>query len=302
MIPGLNSASVSGAIRTSVKARQTMDTMTRQIATGQRVSSVKDDGAAWARASALRSEAPQWAVRLDTLNRAEIALDTTMAWVTQTMSVLDRLGELVLAARTMPAGSSARQAIAAEWNQVTEWVSAANATGNNPGMTGTGVGSGWVTGGYDLTISGDDFYGPQTLSVWPNGSAFHNWFILVDAARPIALRGLDINNANSATLDLATTSINSLKTAGRNWFQNSGVDQRRVDRLQIQAEKAAALVEQKASTLTDADMGKASTARANAETRQQVAMQTVRSAITAYGNMASGLLGNVQRTQRGILA
>jgi flagellin-like hook-associated protein FlgL len=45
MIGGLTS-SLSLAQRTASKASATMDDMTRQIATGQRVSSVKDNGAA----------------------------------------------------------------------------------------------------------------------------------------------------------------------------------------------------------------------------------------------------------------
>jgi flagellin-like hook-associated protein FlgL len=54
---GIPSSGIASAVRTAGKARATMDTMARQIATGQRVSSVKDDGAAWARANAARGEA-----------------------------------------------------------------------------------------------------------------------------------------------------------------------------------------------------------------------------------------------------
>jgi flagellin-like hook-associated protein FlgL len=54
--------------------------------------------------------------------------------------------------------------------------------------------------------------------------------------------------------------------------------------------------------LSDADLGQASAARAQAETRQQLAIGTVRQAISAYEGFASGLLGNVQRTQRGVMA
>ena len=55
-------------------------------------------------------------------------------------------------------------------------------------------------------------------------------------------------------------------------------------------------------SLTDADLGQVSAARAQADTRQQLALDTIKTALTAYGNYAGGLLGNVQRTQRGVLA
>jgi flagellin-like hook-associated protein FlgL len=61
-------------------------------------------------------------------------------------------------------------------------------------------------------------------------------------------------------------------------------------------------LEQQASALTDADLGRASATRTQAETRQQLALATVRQALDAYGAYAGGLLANVQRTQRGLVA
>lgn len=54
MTSDLSSSGIASSIRTASQARATMETMGRQIATGQRVSSVKDDGAARARAVQLR--------------------------------------------------------------------------------------------------------------------------------------------------------------------------------------------------------------------------------------------------------
>jgi hypothetical protein len=56
MIDGLRS-SIALAQRTATKASETLASTTRQIATGQRVSSVKDDGAAWTQAVALKADA-----------------------------------------------------------------------------------------------------------------------------------------------------------------------------------------------------------------------------------------------------
>jgi flagellin-like hook-associated protein FlgL len=74
------------------------------------------------------------------------------------------------------------------------------------------------------------------------------------------------------------------------------------DRIIDRAEKKADRLTLAAETLTEADLGKVSAARAQADTRQQLALQTIQQALTAYGNYAGGLLGNVQRTQRGVLA
>ncbi|MFM1976510.1 MAG: hypothetical protein RL145_1356, partial [Pseudomonadota bacterium] len=56
MLDGLRS-SIALAQRTATKASETLTSTTRQIATGQRVSSVKDDGAAWTQAVALKADA-----------------------------------------------------------------------------------------------------------------------------------------------------------------------------------------------------------------------------------------------------
>jgi flagellin-like hook-associated protein FlgL len=81
----------------------------------------------------------------------------------------------------------------------------------------------------------------------------------------------------------------------------SGVD-RRLDRHDQSLVVKAQSLETMIGSLTDADLGKVSTARDQAETRQQLALDIIKSALAAYGNYASGLLGNVQRTQRGVMA
>jgi flagellin-like hook-associated protein FlgL len=73
-----------------------------------------------------------------------------------------------------------------------------------------------------------------------------------------------------------------------------------MERETAQINTSADRLEAAAETLTEADLGKASTALRQAETRQQLALSTVRQALNAYGAYAGGLLGNVQRTQRAI--
>jgi hypothetical protein len=82
----------------------------------------------------------------------------------------------------------------------------------------------------------------------------------------------------------------------------SGGAQRRADSMADHAAAQADRVEAAAASLTDADLGQVAAQRATAQTRQQLALQTVRAALDAYGAYAGGLLGNAQRSQRSILA
>jgi hypothetical protein len=298
---GISSSGIASAVRTASTARASMDSMTRQITTGQRVASVKDDSAAWAQAAALRAELPVWDQRGQSMREAQGGLDYVAMVVDNTTRALDRLAELALLARTSGVGSTARQAIAAEWAEVTEWTKVHDQIGDNPFFQSTAAASGWVVGGYDFA-SRDPWYGPGNFSIFPNGAGFDNWMELVDAGRPVALRGFDMANATSAMLDDAMTSIRSLQQVGRNWQREIASDHARADRLEREADAGGDRVRLQIGSLTDADLGKASTARAQAETRQQLALSTVRQALDAYGAYAGGLLGNVQRTQRGISA
>ena len=113
--------------------------------------------------------------------------------------------------------------------------------------------------------------------------------------------------ATTSQLDDARTTLSTLKgeTSGGwlgAWDAATAADLRQVDTMKSMAEAATMRLEAQIGALTDADFGKASTARANAEARQQLALSTIQRAISAYGNFAGGLLGNVQRTQRGVLA
>jgi flagellin-like hook-associated protein FlgL len=299
MIGGLTS-SLALAQRTASKARANMDEMSRQIATGQKVSSVKDDGAAWTRAASVRSEMVQWDVRQQTLGRIETGLDTTALWVEQTMAAFNQLSQLVLDARSTVAGSSSRAKIAAEWAQVVEWTRSFDGVNNNPTFINTGfIAAG--PGGYDFG-SVDSFYGPEVYNAYPHGAGFDNWMDFVGTGVPVTMRGADILNASTADLDDVQAKINQMLGSGHLWMRSIAADQNGVDRLEVVASKGMDRAAGQIGSLTDADLGKASTQLRQSEARQQLALDTIKTALTAYGNYAGGLLGNVQRTQRGVLA
>lgn len=301
MISGLNNSGIASAIRTAGQARATMDTMSRQIATGQRVASVKDDGASWVRASVLRSDQVQWEDRSQTLNRVEVGLKATQATLDEVRSRFDRLGELILSARTSAPGSSTRAALQAEW---TTLATPSFSGGTNPAFDNlTGFSIDALGAGYRMNTT-DPFFSGTRFAAYSNLDLFSQWTTMTG---PVQLSTFNLLNATDSQLDQAATAVNTLRgrtgyTWLAQWDAENSADLQQVDRLKDMSEAASARLEGQIASLTDADLGKASAARSMAETRQQLALSTVRQAISTYGAFATGLLGNVQRTQRGITA
>ncbi|MCU0882154.1 MAG: hypothetical protein MUF14_05745, partial [Hyphomonadaceae bacterium] len=112
------SSSLALAQRTATSARSTMDSMSRQIATGQKVSSVKDDGAAWARANSLRNDASTWDWRASEAQRYLPVADLTATHIEEGLSLQrDALSVLQRAANTA-AGSADRRRFQTEWQEI----------------------------------------------------------------------------------------------------------------------------------------------------------------------------------------
>jgi flagellin len=293
---GPMSSSLSLAQRTASKARATMDDMSRQIATGQKVSSVKDDGAAWARAAALTASKVDHEARIFALDRVDAGLAAQRAVNDARMEVLEELKGLLLSARSHNPGSTARVQLAAPW--ATLVTTGLSFQPNNPVFANmTGYGSDASGTGVRMTGTGDPLLGGERWAIEPSAS---NWM----------LGGLDIFNITTATTTELDDMIAEVQVYlghsgsgwATDWGQQIGADERTSAWMRDYSNSALDRIDTAIGSLTDADMGKASTARANAETRQQLALSTIQQAISAYGNFASGLLGNVQRTQRGLLA
>ena len=307
MISGLNASGIASAIRTAGRARETMDTMARQIATGQRVASVKDDGAAWARAAQLRSDQVTWSGRRDVLTLVKTDMEAYQAAVTQQQMITGKLQELVLAARAHEAGSRARINLQAEW---AAWVQAASDVRGNAFafQNATFVTDGWNSG-IELSAADSFLSGSGRFLVDPTFDT--NFITGANPAqgRPIAPSTVNLAAASTANLDDTRTSLTTILGNGptvttflhlRN--QEGARDIARAERMIAQASRFEDTLQFAIGSLTDADLGRASAARAQAETRQQLALSTVRQAISTYASFAGGLLGNVQRTQRGVLA
>ena len=299
MISGLNSSGIASAIRTAGQARATMDTMTRQIATGQKVASVKDDGAAWARAAGLRAQKAQIQGRETILSLMSSVAAAQGARAEQSDAMQQRMIDIVTQAMSYAAGSQARAALGAEWDQIyAGWIAAR--VPDNPVSGSTSVGNGvWGIRG----TSADPLLDTVRVHSLDHRSWADNGHHTTDyATNGVPINAIDVRNGSAANL------TNGLATLRMHLFavvpphSAWGADTKTLERAQDWSKQEEARLDGAIGSLTDADLGKASAARAQAETRQQLALSTVRQAISAYGNYASGLLGNAQRTQRGIIA
>ena len=293
MISGLNASGIATAIRSAGQARATMDTMARQIATGQRVASVTDDGASWVRAQALRStavinrDAADWAGRANAINQAGIAGQEDI------IARLDRMKQLAISASGAALGTSNRSALQVEYAALLEDLNktrSINTVDGNPA-------SWWETNPNAVTFS----------AAWVARDPTGTGEFLEDTSSSLGQPSTLIATANLATDSAATLStlvarLDQALDSSRRVSAQGAAAMAATSRMQERARSRADRADAAAGALTDADLARASAARATAEANQQLALGTLRQAISAYGSYASGLLGNAQRTQRGILA
>jgi flagellin len=290
MIGGLGS-SLSTALRTAGEARARVDRSTREIATGQRVSSVKDDGAAWARAARQRSDAQagrMLAGQLDWL-RAGVGIHRTSV---ESRLVLGAMSEHNALRATDPSMSAATRAqIDAQQDEISAQVSDLSPTNHDDAISLIATsGAVWQPSG----SSAADANMAWVHSI--DGTTMATSWSPVTYQTAIAMN--DVSSVANATTSRANRAVRNGEW--RTLAQNlAGLDRllaSQGDHIRATADRQDA----QAASLTEVDLGKASSMRAQAQARQQLALDTVRVALTAYGQFAGGLLGNVQRTQRAI--
>jgi flagellin-like hook-associated protein FlgL len=286
MIAGLSSSGIATAIRTAGRARETMDTMSRQIATGQRVSSVKDDGAAWGRAAGLRSQVTGTQALRTNLERLQMVFTVNAAATEARMEAIEPLEQNALAAMDPGLSASARAAL--------------QAAQSIPPSSAASIGA----------ASHDQFSSSGARFTFNSLDADNQLAVLVsDAGATQTYQGSGFATAPAgSTTDLSTPA--TAATARQLILDSLALQRSRLaywgsvanglEHLESHLSRAEDRLQAGIGSLTDTDLGKASAARAQAETRQQLALSTVRQAISAYSSFATGLLGNVQRTQRAV--
>jgi flagellin len=307
---GISSSGIAAAVRTAGKARATMDTLGRQIATGQRVSSAKDDGAAWTRAAELKSERVTWSFRHDALKAFGAKADLSLAHIEEGDSI-QREAQLVLAqAAQFAPGSSDRARLNVQWEELRARADAVRElylAAAQQGSPAIQVEHNGVPGQWVLDAFGPDSFLDEVVvrEAWwlgqgTIGIATPGYTTTVAAVESNFLTATQAQMAAAATELLTSTAAGIARTQGA--VAMIGGELNTIDRARDVAAKRMDGIDTAIGSLTDADLGRASAARAQAESRQQLALSTVRQALDAYGAYAGGLLGNVQRTQRGISA
>jgi hypothetical protein len=297
---GISSSGIASAVRTAGKARATMDTMARQLATGQRVASVKDDGAAWARANAARSESKAAEVGAGMAQTVAGQVDVVRLMGEEVQAGFAQLDAILTSALQFQPGSTQRAALARDYNAIANHLVALNARA-------------WEASGYNGTWVNDGTSpeGHWYMNAFAPGTGLDghkvrdgSWNTFLNSW--VAAQDLNTMTVAQVQSFKATLAGEESPTPGLAWFYAYtpavASDVRGLERAAVQQSQRADLFAGIAASLTDADLGRASAARAQAETRQQLALATVGQALNAYGAYAGGLLGNVQRTQRGINA
>jgi hypothetical protein len=297
---GAMSSSLALAQHAATKARATMDTMTRQIATGQKVSSVKDDGAAWTRANAARSESKASEVRADMARGVAAKVDVIRLMGEEVQAGFIQLDAILTSALQFQPGSTQRAALARDYSAIANHLVSLNAQSwEASGYNGTWVNNGTSPEGHwfmNAFAPGTGLDGHKVRD--GSWNAFLNGWV--------AAQDLNTMTVPQVQSFKATLAGEESPTPGLQWFYSYtpavASDVLGLERAAVQQSARADLFAGVATSLTDADLGKASTALRESQSRQQVALSTIQQAISAYGNYAGGLLGNVQQTQRGLIA
>ena len=296
MINGL-SASLSLALRTASNAQKRVDIATQQIATGKKVNSVKDDGAAYIRAADLKSQQAQNNARLQLT--ALYRQETNLSGVDfqDRLDTLNNMSNILLRAKSYPIGHEARKALAAEFEQAK-----AELIGHSyePATIVSGFGDWSGKWGVQTTAS-DALLNGRVVTTTLSES--RQWMLDTNDAGSVTLGAVNIETASAAQLHWAKNNAKYLIEAwGPYLTQQTSDTQNWLDSVENITNNDTDRLENAISSLTDADMGIVSRERELAQTRQELAYSSVRNALTQYSNYANGLLSNVLSSKRGLLA
>jgi flagellin len=292
VIGGLAS-SLAVALRQADSAQRTMETMSRQIATGQRVSSVRDDGAAWTRAAVARADAGGNRAVANGIDWLRAGVGIHRASVESRLPLGQQSQANALRAMDPSMTAATRTQLDLEQIELSAQIADMSPTNHDDAISLRATsGSVWQpfgTNASDINISWlTDASGNMETTNWSavtfqTATAMNS--VASTAAASTTRANREVRNAEWATLAVNLAAL--------------------VNRMGSQADllrRGADRLEQLSSSLTDADLGRASSARAAADTRQQLALATIRQALNAYGTFAGGLLGNLQRTRNQIRA
>ena len=312
MIGGLSST-LAVARRTADAASARLTQINRQMATGQEVASVKDDGARWARAAALRSQQAELTGRGHLIDWVRLAVSAEEVEHEIGREQMQGLRDTLMRALGSAPGSQTRANLQTEFQQQLQAVLGVRADGG-PIVSGYALQAdgnwGILSSSADTVFNGKRFF--ASLDTGINGQNNHASYVHFDyvtwtnynTGGGPKFNEINLNTATDASIRQAVNWIDG-------WYLDSTLpfyaaetsgQLRWLDTVEARDARTSDRLDAAISSLTDADLGALSGESQTVQARQQLALQTINQAISAYGSFASGLLGNVQRTQRGVLA
>jgi flagellin len=292
VIIGSMTSSLALAQRTASQARYQMDRSARQLAAGNEVASVKDDGARWTIANKLKSDAKAREVLASGQDYLALAVGVGRTTIEERLGLYENIYQTSLSASASGLGANARAALQADatLNYDAIGTVSVGSHGNTMPVTSVVAGSQWGPGHWAAATK--DF----AYQVDINGGTQATNFVVMNSL----LGTPDLStSANALT---AATNARATADSMRPRIAQFGAVERALSNL-AQANRAQSDREVVLSDrMLGADMGKISANLQKNQARQQLALSTISTAISAYGNYANGLLGNVARTQRGVMA
>jgi hypothetical protein len=281
-------------MRVAEAAQARAEAAREQVATGRRVNSAKDDGAAFTVALNARSEMALWGARDRLLNKLDNAIDVQANVLAMVSETYRAIANLAVKARDTAAGSTERRAIASDYTALTDKLKQLGQF-TLPGVDGTPSASYASTDFGIRPFHGDTLVGGQTWSLVTDQQNFSLWADIVNpfAGIMVALRGFDILNATDSQLEDVRATAQIISSGdfyvGRFIAQTSR-DAGRAERLLEVVREMQDRMKTAAGQLLDADMGQVSSGLEAAETRAAMAQQGISRAIQLYARQTTAVL------------
>jgi flagellin len=282
-------------MRVAEAAQARAEAAREQVATGRRVNSAKDDGAAFTVALNARSDLTQWNGRERVLNKLEGGFELQNTVVSKVKELYVELAVTAMRARDSAAGSAERLAMAEAYDGILDNLRALTGV-ETQGVNGS-PSAVQADGQFGIRpMQNDAVLGGATWRLVTNMNAFSSWANATDVPNGVlvVLRGYDIANANDTQLQdvVSTARVMAGMTNGYStgWGTVTAAEFSRLNVLQTYVGSMQDRTEAAIGQLLDADMGRVSSELDAAETRAAMAQQGISRAIQLYARQTTAVL------------
>ncbi len=296
------------AVRSHNHARANLEKSSARLATGQKVSSAKDDGAGFITKTTMTNESNTWEWRSSELKRFSANSELNQFVVEEGLTLQRKAQQILAFAANTQAGSSERQKYALEWAELgaqqTALINARNMSLENYGSASlamTGYGGEWAFDPYNTdSLLGDvtivDAWWMGVITTGQAGAGYTPTVITVNS---------DFLNASQANLTQAATEMSGSGAGIARSIQRAvpgiagSVD--KMDRLKAFSDKMDAIIENANSQAFDTDLEIESAKLSAAKARIELSQNSISLFSNAFRSYVSGLLGFVMNSQQSII-